>query len=194
MVESFELRRVRDAADWDAARTLRLGHADEFDRAHGTATYLLLAGERALGTTRSSAASPQGGSPLPCRRVFGAELASAFGDDATIVEASLTFVDPRAAPDPQEVLLRLFKVHMLRCAAEEADALVVAVRDSQIGLYRRLFNMEILSGAEAYPDMASPRVLMGLAFREQAPVLLRRLPALAASPEDAAEFARGDLA
>jgi hypothetical protein len=99
-------------------------------------------------------------------------------------------VDPEAARDPQEAIMRLFKVHMLHCAAESADALVVAVRDSQMGFYRRRFDMEILSGEERYPGMRSPRVLMGIAWREKAASLLRRIPALAASAEDAAQFAR----
>jgi hypothetical protein len=50
--------------------------------------------------------------------------------------------------------------------------------------------MEILSGAEHWPGMATPRVLMGLAWRDRARDLLRRIPALAASAEDEAAFAR----
>jgi len=111
--------------------------------------------------------------------VFGREIVAAFGPGAAVVEASLTFVDPEAARDPQDALMRLFRVHLWRCAAENADGLVVAVRESQMGFYRRRFNMEILSGPEAWPHMAAPRVLMGLAWRQHSAQLLRRIPALA---------------
>jgi hypothetical protein len=78
---------------------------------------------------------------------------------------------------------------MLRCAAESADWLIVAVPDTQIGFYRRMFNMRILSGAEQCPGIASPRVLMGLEFREHAALLCKRMPALATTPEEEVAFA-----
>lgn len=193
------IRRVRTAQEWRDARALRFdglaargdiaqdssrAFADGFDDASNTATYLLVCGAAAIGTTRNSVNVPPLREPLPAQRVFGREIHAAFGESAALVEASLTFVDPRAARDPQEALMRLFKVHMWRCAAENADALVVAVRESQMGFYRRRFNMEILSGAESWPRMAAPRVLMGLAWREHSVRLLRRIPGLAASAEE----------
>ena len=63
------------------------------------------------------------------------------------------------------------------------------MRDSQIGFYRRMFNMEILSGAEKYPGIASPRVLMGLEYREQAALLFKRMPMLAVTDADERDFA-----
>lgn len=203
--ESSNLRRVRTPRDWATVRGLRfaglLGRGDvepgprnafgdPFDEEPNTTTYLLSAGDVAFGTTRTSVTGPALRGPLPSQSIFAREIDAAFGTDATVVEASLTFVDPQAARDPQEALMRLFKVHILHCAAESADALVVAVRDSQMGFYRRRFGMEILSGEERYPGMRSPRVLMGIAWREKAPSLLRRIPALAASAEDEAQFAR----
>jgi hypothetical protein len=199
------IRRVRGAEDWCLVRALRFGalHGhremdaagarsfhDGFDDAANTSTYLLAVGGRAIGTTRSSISAPRMPAPLPSQRVFACEMHAAFGANAAIVEASLTFVEPGAPLDPQDALMRLFKMHVCRCAAENADALVVAVRDSQIGFYRRRFNMEILSGPKRYPGFATPRVLMGLAWREHAADLLRRIPMLAASAEEEADFER----
>jgi len=65
----------------------------------------------------------------------------------------------------------------------------VTVPDTQIGFYRRMFSMRILSGAEQCPGLALPRVLMGLEFREQAALLCRRMPVLAATPQEEQEFA-----
>jgi hypothetical protein len=48
--------------------------------------------------------------------------------------------------------------------------------------------MEILSGAEKYPGIALPRVLMGLQYREQAPLLFKRIPVLAVTDADEAQF------
>ncbi|MGE5096251.1 MAG: N-acyl amino acid synthase FeeM domain-containing protein [Betaproteobacteria bacterium] len=200
----LEIRRVRVPGDWQAVRALRYeglaaraevppcdarSFADEFDEAPNTTTYLLAAGARAVGTTRTSVRAAGRRAALPSERVFATEIAAAFGAQAAIVEASLTFIDPCAAA-AQDALTRLFKVHVMHCGLEDADALVVAVRETQMGFYRRMFGMEILSGAEPYPGMRMPRVLMGIAFREQAPVLLRRIPALAASADDEAQFAR----
>jgi hypothetical protein len=199
------IRRVRSPDDWRTVRALRFdalaasreidapqarSYTDAFDEAPETATYLLARSGHAVGTTRSSVRSPRVGSALPSERVFGAEMRTAFGTQAVIVEASLTFVDAKDAVDPQETLMRLFKMHVWRCAAENADALVVAVREPQMGFYRRRFNMEILSGAERYPGLATPRVLMGLGWREHSAELLRRIPVLAASAEDGAAFER----
>jgi hypothetical protein len=82
---------------------------------------------------------------------------------------------------------------MLRCACENADWLVTAVREPQIGFYRRMFNMEILSGAERWPGMAAPRVLMGLDYREQAPLLFKRIPVLAVTDDDERDFAESGV-
>lgn len=188
------IRRVRTAQDWGVARALRFdglasrgdisgesprAFSDSFDEAANTTTYLLLSAAEAIGTTRTSVSVPPVREPLPSQRVFGREIVAAFGPSAALVEASLTFVVPEAAHDPQDALMRLFRVHLWRCAAENADALVVAVRESQMGFYRRRFNMEILSGPEAWPQMAAPRVLMGLAWRQHSAQLLRRMPELA---------------
>lgn len=201
----LDIRRVRAPEDWKAVRALRFdglagradiapsatcAYADEFDGAANTTTYLLVADGRPLGTTRASIRVPGHPAALPSQRVFARELRAAYGEAGTVVEASLTFVDAAAAADPRDALTRLFKVHILHCGAEDADALVVAVREAQMGFYRRLFGMEILSGAEPYPGMRSPRVLMGIAFRARAPALLRRIPALAATAEEEAQFAR----
>jgi hypothetical protein len=199
------IRRVRAPQDWRTVRALRFdalqanreidpagprAYADPFDEAPNTSTYLLATGPQAVGTTRSSVRAPRMGVPLPSERVFASEMRAAFGAHAVMVEASLTFVDAGAQVDSQEALMRLFKMHVWRCAAENADALVVAVREPQMGFYRRRFNMEILSGAERFPGLATPRVLMGLAWREHSSELLRRIPTLAASAEDEAEFER----
>jgi len=199
------LRRVRSAPDWRAVRELRFRtlHAageippaalrafgDAFDASASTATYVLAARDRVIGTTRGSLTAPRLRAALPSQRVFLRELHAAFGEDAVLVEASLTFLDGDARADPQDALLRLFKVHAWRCAAENADALVVAVRDTQIGFYRRRFDMEILSGPERWPGMSTPRVLMGLPWREHGANLLRRLPVLAASAEEENAFER----
>ena len=52
-----------------------------------------------------------------------------------------------------------------------------------------MFNMEILSGAEQYPGIASARVLMGFEYRQQAPVVFKRIPAMAVTEADERDFA-----
>jgi hypothetical protein len=198
------LERVAHRNDWQHVRRLRYealaqrgdlaeGAPAEWSDAHDAAlnavTFMLRDGDTLLGTTRSSAASARRHWPLPAHEVFAAEMERAFGVDATLVEASLTLVDP-AADDPKVALIRLFRVHMLHCAVEDADWLLAAVRESQIGFFRRMFNMEIVSGPERCPGLASPRVLMALAYREQARLLAKRLPVLAVTAEDEREFAR----
>jgi hypothetical protein len=202
--QGFEMRRVGAREDWDHVRKLRFdalrsrdevpdspdgAYADAHDIALNAATFLLTRNARPVGSTRSSVSSANRRWALPAMDVFPREIETAVGLDSTIVEASLMAVDPATALDPKNVLFHLFKAHMLHCAAENADWLIVAVRDSQIGFYRRMFNMEILSGAESYPGIASPRVLMGLEYRQQAPLLFMRIPVLAVSDADEREFA-----
>src|SRR5260221_5861329 len=199
----FEMRRVATREDWSDVRSLRFdalrerceidenpdaAYGDDYDTALNSATFVLLRNARAVATTRSSVSSAKRRWALPAGDAYAAEIA-ALGADATIVEASLMVVDPASQLEPKTALFHLFKAHMLQCAAENADWLVVAVRDSQIGFYRRMFNMEILSGAEKYAGLASPRVLMGLEYREQAALLFKRMPMLAVTDADERDFA-----
>jgi hypothetical protein len=206
----FAMRRISTREDWETVRALRFdalrargeipgdgehSHGDGHDAALNAATFVLARNDRPVGSTRSSVSSASRRWPLPSMEVFAREIDSALGPDATVVEASLTVVDPASAVDPKVALFHLFKAHMLHCAAENADWLVAAVRDSQMGFYRRMFNMEILTGAEMLPGMASPRVLMGLEYRGQAPLLFKRLPVLAVTDADVREFAAtGEIA
>ena len=198
----FEMRRVSTREDWSDARSLRFdalrerseigeneecAYGDDFDAALNTTTFLLLRNAHPIASTRSSVSSAMRRWALPAGDAYAAEIA-ALGADATIVEASLLVVDPASQMEPKTALFHLFKAHMLQCAAENADWLVIAVRDSQIGFYRRMFNMEILSGAEKYAGLASPRVLMGLEYRAQAPLLFKRMPMLAVTDADERDF------
>ena len=198
------LERVVQRTDWQRVRELRhdalarrgdiaqpepRAWSDAHDSALNAATFMLRAGDRLIGTTRSSAASSQRRWPLPSHEVFGEQIQAAFGSEATLVEASLTLVDPDA-DDPKVALIHLFRAHMLHCAVEDADWLLAAVRESQIGFFRRMFNMELASGPERCPGFATPRVLMALAYREQARLLAKRLPVLASGAEEEREFVR----
>ncbi len=198
----FEMRRVATREDWADARALRYealrgrgeiaqnaeaAYGDDHDAAFNTTTFLLSRNGRWVGSTRSSVSSAQRRWPLPASDAYAAEIAT-LGSDATLVEASLMVVDPASAIDPKTALFHLFKAHMLQCASENADWLIIAVRDSQIGFYRRMFNMEILSGAESYAGLASPRVLMGLEYRVQAQLLFMRMPMLAVTDADERDF------
>lgn len=172
----------------DIAENPSESFGDWHDRAFNCQAFLLTHHGRPAGTTRSSVSSASRRWPLPSMECFSKEIGQAVGGDLTILEASLTAVDPAVA-EPRTALFHLFKAHMLRCAAEGADWLIVAVPDTQIGFYRRMFNMRILSGAEQCPGLALPRVLMGLEFREHAALLCKRMPALAATAEEEREFA-----
>ena len=199
----FEMRRVATREDWGDVRTLRFdalreraeigdndegGYGDDHDSALNSTTFLLSRNARPIATTRSSVSSANRRWALPAGDAYATEIA-ALGADATIVEASLMAVDPASQAEPKTVLFHLFKAHMLQCASESADWLVIAVRDSQIGFYRRMFNMEILSGAEQYAGLATPRVLMGLEYRVQAALLFKRMPMLAVTDADERDFA-----
>ena len=199
----FEMRRVATREDWGDVRSLRFdalreraeigdndegGYGDDHDSALNSTTFLLSRNARPIATTRSSVSSANRRWALPAGDAYATEVA-ALGSDATIVEASLMAVHPASQVEPKTVLFHLFKAHMLQCASENADWLVVAVRDSQIGFYRRMFNMEILSGAEKYAGLATPRVLMGLEYRAQAALLFKRMPMLAVTDADERDFA-----
>ena len=193
------LQRAATRRDWQAVRALRYAalaprgdiaenaaqaHADVHDSALNAATFLLREAGQAVGTTRSSFASARRRWRLPAHDVFPGEIERAFGAEATLVEASLTLVAPGA--DPKVSLIRLFRAHMVHCAVEDADFLLAAVREAQIGFFRRMFNMEIVSGPERCPGLALPRVLMALDYRAQSRLLAKRLPSLAVEDLDEA--------
>jgi N-acyl amino acid synthase FeeM len=200
----MEMRRVATRAEWGQARSLRYealrhrgeievsdesAYGDKHDAALNSVTFLLSRNATPLGCTRSSVSSANRRWLLPASETFEREIQASIGLESTIVEASLMVIQPDATLDPKNALFHLFKAHMLHCAMENADWLVVAVRDSQIGFYRRMFNMEILSGAERVPGMASARVLMGFEYRQQAPVVFKRIPAMAVTEADERDFA-----
>jgi hypothetical protein len=199
----LEMRRVSTSSDWHDVRSIRYhalaarddieagdDHAfgDEHDSALNTVTVLLLRNGQPVACTRTSASSANRRWRLPAAEAFQAEIEASIGFDATIVEASLTLADPACGIDPKAALFHLLKAHMLRCAYENADWLIAAVRVPQIGFYRRMFNMEILSGEERWPGLAAPRVLMGLDYREHAPLLFKRMPLLSVTDEDERDF------
>ena len=204
LARGFEMRRVSTREEWSHARSLRYealrprgeieasdegAYGDTHDAALNSVTFLLSRNARTLGSTRSSVSSANRRWMLPATQAFEREIQASIGLDSTIVEASLTVVHPASPMDPKTALFHLYKAHMLHCAMENADWLIVAVRDSQIGFYRRMFNMEILSGAEKYPGLASARVLMGFEYREQAPLVFKRIPAMAVTEDDERDFA-----
>ena len=197
------LKRVAAREDWAAARALRFAamvregdvapsalptSADPLDGAAGSATFLLMEQGRVLGSTRCNHSGPASSAPLAAAQAFAAEIGERAAR-APVVEASFTVVD-RAA-DRASALMRLFKAHTTACAAVDAEWLVAAVAERQMGFYRRVFDMEILSGALPVRGFALPRVLMGLRFRERAALLYRRLPFLAPSGEDLRRYACG---
>ena len=206
-VAGYAMRRVSSCTDWAAVRALRraalASHGDiaspaaeprddGYDTAPASQTFLLVRDGRPLGSTRATLS--RGGAParLPAMDAFARDVRSAAGAEA-VVEASLVVIDPGAA-DPAGALLRLFKAPLLACATGRAAWLLVAVRESQMGFYRRAFGMEILGGAECLAGLAVPRVLMGLRYREQASQLFRRFPVLAPTIRDEGRFAaRGEV-
>jgi hypothetical protein len=200
----FAMHRVATRDDWSRVRALRYealvsrgdvaqeaerAYADPHDIALNASTFLLMRNGRAIGSTRASVSSPNRRWALPAMDAFAREVQASVGLECTVVEATLTVADPATSIDPRTVLFHLLKAHMLLCASEGADWLLAAVRDTEIGFYRRMLNMEILSGAESYPGMATPRVLMGLQYREHAALLFKRIPLLAVTLADEAEYA-----
>jgi len=201
----FAMHRVATRDDWTRVEALRYealaaradiakgpdrAHTDAHDHAVNGATFLLSRNGRALGSVRVSVSPPGRRFPLPAMDTFAREIGASIGLDCGLVEASLLVVDPACGADPRIAVFHLLKAPMLLCAAaDRADWLVAAVREDEIGFYRRMLNMEILSGAESCPGMANPRVLMGLQYREHAALLFRRIPALEVTLADEAEYA-----
>ena len=200
----FAMHRVASRDDWSRVRALRYealasrgdvaegverAYADPHDLALNTSTFLLTRNGRAIGSTRASVSTSSRRGALPAMDAFAGEVLSSIDLESTVVEASLTVIDPSTTMDPRTVFFHLLKAHMLLCATESADWLLAAVRDTEIGFYRRMLNMEILSGAESCPGMATPRVLMGLQYREHAALLFKRIPLLAVTLADEAEYA-----
>ena len=197
------MHRVASRDDWSLVRALRYealasrgdvargderSYADPHDLALNTSTFLLTRNGRAIGSTRVSAISPNRRWTLPAMDSFAREVQASVGLECKVVEASLTVIDPATSADPRIVLFHLLKAHMLACATENADWLLAAVRDTEIGFHRRMLNMEILSGAESCPGMATPRVLMGLQYPEHAALLFKRIPLLEVTLADEAEY------
>lgn len=201
--QSALLRPAASREDWAAVRAMRFAalsrsgdiparalpvYGDAYDAAPGAVTYLLEAAGRVVGSTRCMHSRAGGGIALPAVEAFGSELDPGIAA-ASVVEASLTLVE--GPVDRARVLLSLFKVHMTACAAFEAEWLLAAVRETEMGFHRRVFGMDILTGSARWPGLALPRVLMGLPFRERAAALYRRLPMLAPSGEDVQRFHAG---
>jgi hypothetical protein len=200
----FAMHRVASRDDWTRVRLLRYealrgrgdiaesaesAYGDEHDLALNASTFLLTRNGRAVGSIRASVSSPSRRWTLPAVDVFARELQASVGLESTVVEASLMAVGEDGQSDRRTLLFHLLKAQMLLCSTENADWLLTAVRDTEIGFYRRMLNMEILSGAESCPGMATPRVLMGLQYREQAALLFKRIPVLAVTLADEAEYA-----
>lgn len=184
---AFSLRRAATPGDWARVADVRVrtGQPGDEPADHGGAavTFLLERREAPIATTRTTHAASGEHAALPAHAAFARELAAAFGPHANLVEAS------RVADlsGSRNTLFHLFKAHMLRCLLVDADGLVMAVREPEIGFHTRMLNMEILSGPEPYPG-EERRVLMGLDVRRHAAALSKRLPVLAIAGGDPEAF------
>lgn len=183
----YALRRAYTGDEWDAVSRLREREGfrprDEADESAHAVTFLLTRGSRPIGTTRTSARP----GPLPAFSAYALPPGNAALAGVALVEASLTCVDASATLDTKAALFHLFKAHLLQCRMEAAGYLLTAVREAEIGFYRRMFNMEILSGAEPYPDTRL-RVLMGLDLHTHVQALCRRLPIITVGEGDCEVF------
>jgi len=186
--QGYALRRAFTCEEWEAVGRLREREGfrphDEVDESVHSITFLLTRGSRPIGTTRTTA-PPEA---LPAFSAYSIPCSNAALAGAALVEAGLTAVDASATLDTKAALFHLFKAHLLHCRMAAAGYLLTAVREAEIGFYRRMFNMEILSGAEPYPD-ARLRVLMGLDVRTHVQALCRRLPMITLGEGDCDAFA-----
>src|SRR5205823_11428196 len=141
----FAMHRVASRDDWTRVRALRyeaLAHrgdlaqeiepsyADPHDLALNTSTFLLTRNGRAIGSTRASQSAPNRRGALPAMDAFAREV-EAIGLECTVVEASLSVVDPATSADPRMVLFHLLKAQMLSCATQRADWLLASVRETE---------------------------------------------------------------
>lgn len=203
-ITHFQLSRVASGADWDHVLGLRYRallqrgdiaenatqrYGDEHDLALHAMTFLLRRNGHPAGTTRTMLSANHRRWPVPATAVFQREIDEALGPDATFIEMGLTAVGPAPQDDPRTALFHLFKAAVVHGLLENADWVITAVRENQIGFHGRMFNMQILSGPELLPGLAQPRVLMGLDFRDQMRILEKRIPTLAVTPADLDEFA-----
>lgn len=186
-VREIRYRALRHSGDIPAAAGERFG--EPWDFGPGAMTFVLARGGKAIATTRTIASSARRPAAMPALGAYREQVAAAIAPGATIVEASATVVDPGVRGDSKAALFHLFKAHMLRCVVEDADWLLMAVNVGEIGFYRRMFNMDLLSGPERYPGLEVARVLMGVDFRQNAALIAKRIPTLAVAAADAAEFA-----
>ncbi len=202
-VSTFSLGRVASAADWDEVRALRYRallqrgdirenpeqrFGDEHDLALHATTFLLRRNGQPTGTTRTMLSATNRRWPVPAAALFRREIEGALGPDATYIEMGLTAVGPVPLDDPRTALFHLFKASVVHGLLENADWVITAVRENQIGFYGRMFNMQILSGPEQLAGLSMPRVLMGLDFRDQMRILEKRIPTLVVTPSDLDEF------
>ncbi len=196
---AFSLGLVTTREEWDQVRALRyralscrgeiaedasMRLGDEHDRAMHAMTFLLSRNGRPAGTTRTMLSAEDRRWPIPALAVFPREIESTLGTDVALVEAGFTVVEPALLDDGANALFHLFRAALIHCTLDNADWVVMAVLEARIGYYRRMFNMEILSGAEAWPGMKSKRVLMGLDVRAQMRFLTKRIPALAIAADE----------
>ena len=207
---TFEMHRVSTGPDWDHVQSIRyrsllergdipenalLRYSDEQDLALHAITFLLCRNGRPTATTRTMLSATDRRWPVPAAAVFPREIENAMGRDATFIEMGLTAVGPAPSDDPRTALFHLFKGAIVHGVLENADWVITAVRENQIGFYGRMFNMQILSGPEVLPGLALARVLMGLDLRHQMRILEKRIPTLATSAAELEEFlATGCLA
>jgi hypothetical protein len=201
-IPGSSMHRVVNREDWARVRALRNdavpehaamassrgSHADAHDFASNACTFLLLSHGRAIGSTRTSVSAAARRASLPAAATFHREM-QCFGSQETLVEASLTVVDPAARLERRAILVHLLKASIVACAAERADWLICAVCEHEIGFHRRMLDMEILSGAERASAIDEAHVLMGLRYREQSALLFSRFPVLAVSDRDHQEYA-----
>ena len=130
-------------------RTRRNAYGDEHDLALHAMTFLLRRNGQPAATTRTMLSATNRRWPVPAAAVFQREIEEALGRRCDLhrdgahrrrARRRRTIRAPRSSTSSRRAV-----VHGL---LENADWVVTAVRENQIGFYGRMFNMQILSGPE----------------------------------------------
>jgi hypothetical protein len=138
--------------------------SDAYDHKPNAMPYLLLAGDRPVGSIRACVYRPGEDFGLPSFETYPQEIASQIGLDKRIVESSRFVFADEAFDVTLDMQYHLYRMIAANALVHEADWVITAMRRRHVPIYRRLFGAQRLSDPKPYYGLRDEMVLCGGPF------------------------------
>lgn len=154
---------------------------DAFDQAPDARTVLVWHGDRPVAATRTLVSRDAARTDLTAALAFGDVIREVIPPHAVVIEANRFVVDPDVAGMTRRAIWPMIRANLMRCAFEEGDYFVAALRPAHLAFYARVLRLSVASEERVYPGLRTGMHLMTADLHTQVPLIMAEFTALKAT-------------